>query len=130
MNTGDLTLAGFFAGIIQSFILADEGVAHTTHYTVPKGQELIIKQISVTVSEGRSINVFLHSREGAEIVTVPFESDKVIKRFNAVSGQLQYISFGGLRFLEMTDIWFSGTGAGQSASITANYNFVQYAIGT
>ncbi len=129
-NLGDVSASGFFDGTVQSFILSTEGIAHTTHYTVPKGTNIIITDITVSVETGKSVKTHLHSRNNADDTVVPVSPINTVKDLHGVAGTAQVFNQGNLRFDEMTDVWFGAeTSSGASSDLEVNYDFVQYAIG-
>ena len=130
-NVGDIIATSFFQVTVQMFIESTEGIAHTTHYTVPKGTNIIITGITVSVSTGKTVKTHFHTRNNADDTVVPVSPINIVKDLHGVAGTAQVMSTGNLRFDEMTDVWFSGqTSSGASSDLEVNYDFVQYAIGT
>lgn len=130
-NIGDLTATAFFANTIQSFILTGDGIAHTSHYTVPSGQNVIIVSISSSIQTGKTVEMQLHTRDNADDITAPVSPILIVKDFHGIEGSFQLINKANLVFDEKTDIWFSGlTSSGTTSDLELNYDLVQYAIGT
>jgi len=130
-NQGDIDISGFFDGTIQSFIESTEGVSHTTHYTVPKGKEIIIVTISASVETGKTVEMHLHFRENADDIIAPMSPVNILKDLHGIAGAVTIDVKGNLKFSEMTDVWFSAsTSTGPSSDLEVNYDFLQYAIGT
>lgn len=130
-NFGDITATAFFANTIQGFVEADEGIAHSSHYTVPSGQNAIIVSISSSIQTGKTVEMHLHKRDNANDITVPVSPVITIKDFHGIEGSFQLINKANLVFDEKTDVWFSAsTSSGTTSDLELNFDLIQYAIGT
>ncbi len=130
-NTNAGTITGTAAsGSVQIEVPIAEGQSQTTHYTVPARKELIMTTFRVTMDTGKVVDVFIKVRENADDTSVPVSAIRVIRNFRGLDVPIERLNFGNNRFPEKTDIWVTALVATGGAEIEANYDFVEYAIGT
>ncbi len=129
-NAGTITGTASLAETTQIEIVVGESQSETTHYTVPVGHELIMTSFRITMDTGKVIDVFIKAREDADDVTVPFKPIKIVRTFRGIATPLERINFGNNKFGEKTDIWITTLVSTGSAEVEANYDFLEYAIGT
>ncbi len=131
VNVGVITGTAFVNNSVQISILVGEGQSQTTHYTVPRGKEVIVTKFSISIETGRTTKVQFVVRENADDVVTPFSPTKVVKMWHGVAAPLVQENKGDFKFTEMTDIWMRGlTTTGATSEIEASYDIVQYAIGS
>ncbi len=129
-NLGIITAAASLNQTTQIEIPASEGQSQTTHYTVPAGKEIIITALRVTMDTGKSIDIFLKIRENADDTVVPVSPTFIIRNSRGLDVPIGRQSLGDLKFTEKTDVWVTTLVSTGSAQVEANYDYLEYAIGT
>ncbi len=129
-NLGTITGTAAITGLIQIEVPATEGQSQTTHYTVPSGHELIMTSFRVTMDTGKVIDVFIKVRENADKTSIDIMPTRIIRNFRGLDVPLERINFGNNKFGEKTDIWITAVVSTGTAQVEANYDFLEYAIGS
>ena len=129
-NLGIITAIASLNQTTQIEIPALEGQSQTTHYTVPSGKEIIITALRVTMDTGKSIDIFLKIRENADDTIIPTSPTFIIRNARGLDVPIGRQSLGDLKFTEKTDVWITTLVSTGSAQVEANYDYLQYAIGT
>ena len=130
VNTGTIQGTAFISGGVQIEIPATESQSQTTHYTVPAGKNLIMTSFRITMDTGKVVDVFINVRENADKNITEIMPIRVIRNFRGLDTPLERINFGNNKFEEKTDIWITALVSIGTAEVEANYDFLQYAIGT
>ena len=130
-NSGTITGTAAITGSVQIEISALEGQSETTHYTVPTGHNLIITSMAITMDTGKVVDVFFKVRNNADQTSGDtMGAVREIRTFRGLDTPIERKSIGNFVLDENTDIWITGTVSTGSAELEANYDFLEYAIGT
>lgn len=125
-NLGNIILEGTTLNNIQAYITAGEGQTSGSHFVVDAGKIGFLISLEITMDTGKTINVDLVKREGAEIVSAPFPAHRHIKHWKGLDQPIiTELHRGTPEFLEKTDIWFEAqlTGGG-TAVVDVEYTIL------
>ncbi len=107
-NLGDISITASTSATIQGFILAGEGRSSQTQFTIPAGKTGYILRVSVTMNANKEVNINLHNRPGADIVTAPFRGNIHLHHWDGVAVPINEFFIANHVLEEKTDVWFDG----------------------
>lgn len=126
-NHGKVTIRQSGAGSILGVIDVDgvsKGQTEQTMFSVPAGKTALIGQVSITVEANKTAEVNLFIREGADIVTAPFSSKKIINEYHGVTGSIEHVYGYFLTIPEKSDMWTSSKTSSGTSKIVVSYSIL------
>ncbi len=121
-NLGIITLTG--SSDAHGNILTSEGRSSQTQYTIPAGHTGFILRFGISMDTGKSINVNLHIRPGADIVPAPFKSHVHVHHWDGLDKPINERFLANHRIEEKTDIWFDAVVPLTNASADIDYDIL------
>jgi hypothetical protein len=103
--------------------LADHGQTQTTHYCVPRGKTLYVRNYAIQLDAGKTMSVWFNFVPGANDIAVPFTGAKRrLLEFNGLQGVIA-AGFGvPFPLVEYTDVWASALVSGLAGSAYMEYS--------
>lgn len=123
-NQGDITITGTTSSNVHGKILADEGRSSQTQYTIPANKTGYIIRLSITVETGKTLNINLHNREGADIVVAPFTPSLHLHHWDGLDSPVEERFLANHRLEEKTDIWFDASVPLTSGGVDIDYDLL------
>jgi len=125
-QAGTITVSQTTSGAVLAELPKPTGFAagqtQMTHYTVPNGFTAYIVSQHRAIQAGKDVNLYLYIREGADVLTAPFQPVRLQSEFIGVSGASNIrTKFALGPYPARTDIWYAGVIAAQTADVTIEY---------
>jgi len=120
-NTGNITIENGAGGTDLIKIDAGEGQSQYGAYSVPAGNTIRLKHISIFSDSNKKTTVRMFVRESADDVTTPFAPKRLKWYLPGASDKAQLPYTGGFVISEKTDVWFEGKVDSGTADASVNF---------
>lgn len=110
------------SGNMVGCIAAGLGKTQLSMFTVPKGHVGYIKRVGATVAGGKTGDLFLWERMGADVVAAPYSAKLMLATLPVLEGTASKVLQVPLKIPELTDVWWSAIAAGNNTEIAATYD--------
>lgn len=115
-NANDITIRAATAGTTFLLIAAGAGRALSSHYCVPSGYSLYIRDIHLSVDTGKSVTFTMYERSNADDVTVPYSPAIIHSYYEGWAGEGAITHWPYVKYAAKTDIWVTGVVTSGTAS--------------
>lgn len=125
VNAGDIIVRPSGGGTTFLTMLTGQGIALTSHFTVPVGKTLYVHSLSFSIESAKSVALSLWIGTNADVVTPPYTPVFATARVGGSSASFEQ-QFGGLSvpIPEKTDIYITGIAAASTSAVTAVYSYI------
>lgn len=104
-------------------IKAGYGQTEGSHYTVPAGYSLYIKDVHLQVSATKKVDINFWQAPNANDLTVVYSGAKrIVEDYVGVTGQVDFEYTPYLKFPAYTDMWLTGAAAAGGGEASVEYN--------
>ncbi len=104
------------------------GQSQISAYTIPSGRIGYIHDIHITVDSGKTANVFLFRRDGANTTSAPFSAMRLVEQYDGVKGEVEYHPNSLIGpFVGPSDLIFMAKVASTAASVSVNFEILTFA---
>jgi len=121
-NAGNITIRQSGAGSTFVTINTSKGQTEGTHYCVPAGKSLYIRDIHISIDSAKEVDIYFYKRQDADIVSAPFSSKRLIQEYTGLISSIDFEFSPEQKVPAKTDIWFSGSVDVSSGAASIEYN--------
>lgn len=107
-NENLITIRQSGAGTTFLQIAASASRALTSHYCVPTGYSLYVKDLHYSVDTGKSVSLYLYERSSADDVTVPYSPTILHTSYEGLVGANPITHTPPVKYAAKTDLWVVG----------------------
>jgi hypothetical protein len=126
-NAGSITIRFSGAGATLTEIVnggESKGQSEAATFSVPANKSCLLYQIVTTVEAAKTAEINLWQRQGADIVSAPFQSKRIVTEYHGAIGTFTHDFSHPLFFPEKTDIWVSATLAAGTGQVEASMSML------
>lgn len=123
-NLGVITLTGSVTGDVHGTIPIGNGRSSQSQFTVPNGKTGYILRVAISMDTGKSVNVNIHNRQGADIVVAPFKPNLHLHHWDGISTPVNERLLANHRLPQKTDVWFDAVVPATAASVDVDYDIL------
>lgn len=128
-NAGTITVRIVSAGATQIEIALIGAIAvgqsQIARYTVPNGKTAYILSTFLNVNSIKTADVYCWQRQGADIVSAPFTSKRLVFQFDSIAGGAPFNPDAPSDpFPEKTDIWFTGFANSANTEVEVDFELL------
>lgn len=122
-NTGAIEIETT-GGVVLAHINPTIGQTEMSQFTVPAGKTAYLTRLKCTVASTKACDVEMFQRAGANVVSAPFTSKRIIHEFLAVDGNDDIIFDSYIKFTEYTDLWLAAKAVSGTSGVSVNYDLI------
>lgn len=122
-NVGQLTVRRIGGGTTFLIVVAGHGQSFSSHFCVPAGYYGAISGANLSVDSGKYVDIYVRSRDNANIVAAPYHADVIAQIFAGVGGgTVSHFSYEApILLTPLTDIYITGAVVSGTASVSVEY---------
>ena len=114
-NVGVITANYTGSAAVIATMAAQAGIEYNSYFTVPAGMHVGLRLVSIVVDAGKTCDLRIYARQGANVVTAPFSAAALASIRAGLAG-LNNIEYNpAIIFPEYTDVFCMATSSGAGA---------------